>query len=613
MGELVRQIEIDEAEAAARSARFPIGSALEFADLELDSRVGALDRLRDFEPISWVPALGGWLVTSHELARELLSRGDAFTVWAEPNLVRASLGVMMLTSDGAEHARQRQPFDEPFRVRPVRERFSEPVASPHRRAARASSPRAANASWSRSSPRRSRSGSPATCSASRSTTSRACRSSTRRSRAPWSTTAIPSRSAAPTPRAPRSNAILLEEVQRSRTRPDNSITSAVANDPARGLSDDEIVAQLRVILFGAIETVESTIANAVLLLLQHPDQLAILRAEPGFAGNAIEEGMRLIPPVAFIERWTAVPCELGGVELAEGEFLGVSTVAANRDPAVFPAPERFDVRRGNARHHLTLSHGHHHCLGFNLGRMQCQAAVTALFDRLPGLEIVHAPEPTGFAFRRPATLAAALGRARSPGSGGRRPCRRPPAATSTRSASCSTGTCSAPRRSAVARQPLIAPARSASSTERSSPRRTAFSSSPLSTWCSRAKRSRELDVASASVSVSRETPKWQAAPSSAESAICSATAWKPPGSRHERSAQGLRTDEVRRSRRRARGRSTGTETASAAEQASTARLRRRGPHSETLRVSAIGISARPASSAANRNERSNDDVAARSS
>jgi cytochrome P450 len=200
------------------------------------------------------------------------------------------------------------------------------------------------------------------------------------------------------------NAILLGEVEQSRARPDNSITSAVANDPARGLSDDEIVAQLRVILFGAIETVESTVANAVLLLLQNPDQLAVVRAQPDLMGNAIEEGMRLIPPVAFIERWTAVPCTLGGVELAAGEFVGVSTVAANRDPEVFADPARFDVRRENARHHLTLSHGHHHCLGFNLGRMQCQAAVTAMFDRLPELELGYAPEPTGFAFRRPATL-----------------------------------------------------------------------------------------------------------------------------------------------------------------------------------------------------------------
>ena len=126
MDAFVPQVVVDEDESAARSARFPIGSAIEFTDLELASGVAALDRLRDFEPISWVPALGGWLVTSHELARELLG-GDAFTVWAEPNLVRASLGVMMLTSDGPEHARQRRPFDEPFRVRPVRERFAEPV------------------------------------------------------------------------------------------------------------------------------------------------------------------------------------------------------------------------------------------------------------------------------------------------------------------------------------------------------------------------------------------------------------------------------------------------------------------------------------------------------
>src|SRR6476619_6628767 len=127
MQALVPQIALDESANAARRERFPAGSAIEFADLELHSRVGALDRLRAAEPISWVPALGGWLLTSHELARELLSRRDEFTVWAEPNLVRASLGRMMLSTDGDEHARQRRPFEEPFGVRPVRERFAEPV------------------------------------------------------------------------------------------------------------------------------------------------------------------------------------------------------------------------------------------------------------------------------------------------------------------------------------------------------------------------------------------------------------------------------------------------------------------------------------------------------
>jgi cytochrome P450 len=404
MDALVQQIALDETEEAARRERFPAGSAIEFADLELDSRVGALDRLRASEPVSWVPALGGWLVTSHVLARELLSRRDEFTVWAEPNLVRASLGQMMLSTDGAEHARQRRPFEEPFGVRPVRERFAEPVR------------RHVDALLEGLAPRGScefveEFAAPFAIGVAGEVLGLSLDDVARVQEfyEAFAGAMVYDGDPEPQRRADTAraelNAILLAEIERSRARPDNSVTSAVANDPARGLSDDEIAAQLRVILFGAIETVESTLANAVLLLLQHPGALALARSEPGCMANSIEEGMRLIPPVAFIERWTAVPCELAGVVLGAGEFLGVSTVAANRDPAVFPEPARFDVRRANARHHLTLSHGHHHCLGFNLGRMQCQLALTELFERLPGLEIAHAPEPTGFAFRRPATLA----------------------------------------------------------------------------------------------------------------------------------------------------------------------------------------------------------------
>jgi cytochrome P450 len=400
---LVPQIVVDDAEEAARRTRFPLGSAIEFADLELDSRVGALDALRAAEPISWVPALGGWLVTSHALARELLSRRDEFTVWAEPNLVRASLGVMMLSTDGEQHARQRSPFEQPFGVRPVRERFAGPVR------------RRVGALLGGLGPRGScelveEFAAPFAIGVAGDVLGLSLDDVARVQGfyEAFAGAMVYDGDPEPQRRADAArdelNAILLAEIARSRSQPDNSVTSAVANDPERGLSDDEIAAQLRVILFGAIETVESTLANAVLLLLQNPGELASVRSDPDLMGNAIEEGMRLIPPVAFIERWSATACDLGGVSLGAGEFLGVSTVAANRDPAVFPDPARFDVRRGNARHHLTLSHGHHHCLGFNLGRMQCQVALTALFERLPGLEIVHAPEPTGFAFRRPATL-----------------------------------------------------------------------------------------------------------------------------------------------------------------------------------------------------------------
>ena len=127
--DLVPQVELAEAEEAERRERFPAGAAIEFPDLEEHGRVAALDRLREAEPVSWVPALGGWLVTSYPLGRNVLARTGDFTVWAEPNLVRASLGVMMLTSDPPDHERQRQPFDEPFRMRSVRERFEERVSA----------------------------------------------------------------------------------------------------------------------------------------------------------------------------------------------------------------------------------------------------------------------------------------------------------------------------------------------------------------------------------------------------------------------------------------------------------------------------------------------------
>jgi cytochrome P450 len=401
--EYIAQAELDPGEEAARRRRFPLGASIEFADLEQHGRADALDRLRAGEPVSWIPALGGWLVTDYALVRDVLGRKSDFTVWAEPNLVRASLGVMMLTSDPPDHDRQRLPFDEPFRMRAVRERFEAPVTGRVGRLLDELAPRGecelahdfaapfaigvagdilglslddipriqgfyeafAGAMTYDGDPEPQR-------------------------RADVARTAF--------------SEILQAELDRARATPDGSITSVVANDPAAGLGDAEIVAQLRVILFGAIETIESMVLNAVLLLLQHRAELQAVRADPELLPNAVEEGMRLIPPVAFIERWTSRPTSLGDVELGEGEFVGMSTLAAGRDPAVFADPLRFDVRRENARHHLAFSFGVHHCLGFNMARLQGAIAVGAILDRLEGLELVSAPEPNGFAFRRPPEL-----------------------------------------------------------------------------------------------------------------------------------------------------------------------------------------------------------------
>jgi cytochrome P450 len=400
--ELAPQVVLSEEEEARRCERFPVGAAIEFADLDEHGRIGALDRLREAEPVSWVPALGGWLVTAYPLARNVLARTADFTVWAEPNLVRASLGVMMLTSDPPEHERQRLPFDEPFRRRAVQERFEERVAARVEGMLAGLAPRGSCELVGDFA-------------------------------APFaigvagdilglSLDDVPKIDGfyeafagamvydgdpEPQRRADAARAeldeILHRELARVRSQADGSITAVVATE-AGGLTDDEIVAQLRVILFGAIETVESMVTNAVYLLLRHADQLAAVRADPSLVANAVEEGMRLIPPVAFIERWTAGPAELGGVELGRGEFVGVSTLAAGRDPDVFEEPDRFDVHRANARHHLAFSFGIHHCLGFNMARLQGPIAVRGILELLGGLELDDPPEPHGFAFRRPSEL-----------------------------------------------------------------------------------------------------------------------------------------------------------------------------------------------------------------
>jgi cytochrome P450 len=397
------QIVLDDAQEAERRQRFPLGEAIEFADLEEHARADALDRLRAAEPVAWVPALGGWLVTSHALGREVLGRRKDFTVWAEPNLVRASLGVMMLTSDGDEHDRQRLPFDEPFRMRAVRERFEAPVSNrvdalvagllPRGECELAgdfAAPFAIGVAGdilglSLDDVPRIRGFYDAFAGA-----------------MTYDGDPEPQRRADDARAA--FNEILLGELARVRRAADGSITSAVANDAGLELSDDEIVAQLRVILFGAIETVESMVLNSVLMLLSHPDELAAVRSQPDLLPNAIEEALRLIPPVAFIERWTPAPTTLGDVLLERGEFLGVSTLACNRDPDVFPDPLRYDVHRENARHQLAFSFGLHYCLGVNMARLQGGIAVRALLERLPGLGLVTAPHPHGFAFRKPAEL-----------------------------------------------------------------------------------------------------------------------------------------------------------------------------------------------------------------
>ena len=168
----------------------------------------------------------------------------------------------------------------------------------------------------------------------------------------------------------------------------------------------EVVSNAAVLLFGGIETTEGMIANALLHLLSSPDGRALVDRDPGLLHGAVEESLRLEPAAAVVDRYATQDIELGGAAICRGELVTVSIAGANRDPATFADPDRFDVRRSNAQLHLAFAQGPHVCLGMHLARMETQTAVRRAFLRLPGLRL-DPERPSvvrGLVFRKPRDL-----------------------------------------------------------------------------------------------------------------------------------------------------------------------------------------------------------------
>ncbi len=181
--------------------------------------------------------------------------------------------------------------------------------------------------------------------------------------------------------------------------------SARAGAGGTGLSTPEAISNAAVIMFGGIETTEGMIGNAILHLLGHPDQLALVRADDDLVPNAVEESLRLEPAAAVVDRYATRDIVLAGAAIRRGDLVTVSLAGAGRDPAVFADPDVFDVRRDNARVNLAFAHGPHFCLGAHLARLEAQAAVRAVL-RLPGLRLdpERPAAPRGLVFRKPPAL-----------------------------------------------------------------------------------------------------------------------------------------------------------------------------------------------------------------
>ncbi len=388
------------------------------ADLEADPHP-VLAELRAAAPVRWVPVLGAWLVTGYDLAVEVLRDARTFTV-DDPRFSTAKLvGPSMLSLDGAQHARHRGPFNRAFRHDEVHARLAAFTRAETGRLVSAIEPCGA------AELRRTVAGplaatvmaealglgqaDPARILAWYDGIVAAVQAET----ALQAEAARPTRPADPAGQAGTAAfaglAASLREV--IATAGHQSLLAEAVATPEAGtdtdagppLTEDEAISNAAVLMFGGIETTEGMIVNAALHLLGQPGELDLVRVDPSLVPAAIEESLRLEPAAAVVDRYATADTLLGGVRIPAGEQVTVSIAAANRDPAVFADPDRYEVRRANASRHLAFAHGPHFCLGAHLARLEARIAIETLLDQLPALRLDdRSPAaPRGLVFRKP--------------------------------------------------------------------------------------------------------------------------------------------------------------------------------------------------------------------
>jgi cytochrome P450 len=176
--------------------------------------------------------------------------------------------------------------------------------------------------------------------------------------------------------------------QRADQPGDDLITRLVqVEDDGDTLTREETAAMCTMLLFAGHETTTNLIANGVLALLQHPDQLRKLRADPALASTAVEEMLRYDGPVKSLIRVVTEDHERHGVQLSRGDRVFLLVAAANRDPRRFTEPDRFDITRADSSAHLGFGFGIHYCLGASLARLETALGIEVLLRRYPDLAL----------------------------------------------------------------------------------------------------------------------------------------------------------------------------------------------------------------------------------
>jgi cytochrome P450 len=178
---------------------------------------------------------------------------------------------------------------------------------------------------------------------------------------------------------------LAHHLEGLRRNPGDDLLSQLvaAQEDGVSLTDKELKSTAGLVLAAGFETTVNLLGNGIALLAADHEQRKLLAEGDDLWPNAVDEVLRLDPPVLLTGRMTMADTEVVGVPMRRGSVMVGLLAGANRDPQVFPEPERFDVARENAREHVSFSAGRHYCLGAALARMEGEVGLRTLFERYP--------------------------------------------------------------------------------------------------------------------------------------------------------------------------------------------------------------------------------------
>jgi len=187
---------------------------------------------------------------------------------------------------------------------------------------------------------------------------------------------------------------LLEQIQRQKQAGGESLVTKLADAEVDGnsLDDAEILVFFGLLVFAGNDTTRNTLSGGMRALLEHPDQLELLRAEPERIPDAVEEILRWTTVVNYFCRTATTETEVGGCPVHEGEKVMIWYAAGSRDPEANDDPHRFDVSRGDVAHMAFGGGGRHFCLGAGLARLELRIALEQLLSRLQTIELDGEPE-----------------------------------------------------------------------------------------------------------------------------------------------------------------------------------------------------------------------------